>query len=233
MRAIIGLLFGLAMLATAGTNTVHAQSDAAYVVTYVDVMPNAAASAVALLTPYREASRKQDGNLRADVLQENARPNRFAIVEVWKDMPALDAHAHAAETLHFRDELRAIQNAPPDERIDHALYPDQDTSEHHTGENSASAIHVVTHVDVIPPGKDDCIAALKVMSIETPKDPGNISYAVLQQANRSNHFTVLEEWTDMNAVDAHAIAAHTREFRAKISPIAGALYDERFYKILN
>jgi hypothetical protein len=29
------------------------------------------------------------------------------------------------------------------------------------------------------------------------------------------------------------MAAHTRAFREKISPVAGALYDERIYKALN
>jgi quinol monooxygenase YgiN len=34
------------------------------------------------------------------------------------------------------------------------------------------------------------------------------------------------------ALDAHATAAHTRAFREKVLPMAGALYDERFYKVL-
>jgi hypothetical protein len=29
------------------------------------------------------------------------------------------------------------------------------------------------------------------------------------------------------------MAAHTRAFRERLSPIAGALYDERFYSALN
>jgi quinol monooxygenase YgiN len=100
-------------------------------------------------------------------------------------------------------------------------------------ENRAGAIYVVTHVDVVPPGKDDCLGLLKAMSIDTPKDTGNISYEVLQQTNRSNHFTVIEAWTDKKALDSHAMAAHTRSFRESLSPIAGALYDERFYKLLD
>ena len=38
---------------------------------------------------------------------------------------------------------------------------------------------------------------------------------------------------DRKALNAHAMAAHTRAFREKLSPMAGALYDERFYKALN
>ncbi len=77
------------------------------------------------------------------------------------------------------------------------------------------------------------MAAFKAMSVDTPKDPGNISYNVLQQANRGNHFTVLEVWTDRTSLDEHAMAQHTRAFREKLMPIAGALYDERFYAALN
>ena len=77
------------------------------------------------------------------------------------------------------------------------------------------------------------MAALKAMSVDTANDAGNISYEALQQANRGNHFTVIEAWTNRKALDAHAMAAHTRAFREKISPVAGALYDERIYKTLN
>ena len=76
---------------------------------------------------------------------------------------------------------------------------------------------MVTHVDVIPAGKDECMAALKAMSADTARDPGNISYEVLQQANRRNHFTVIERWTNRKALNAHTMAAHTRAFRGKIA----------------
>jgi quinol monooxygenase YgiN len=206
----------------------HAQSGGAiYLATYVDVMPNSVDAGAKLLAQYRDASRKQDGNIRFDVLQEMTRPNRFAIVEVWTDKAALDAHVAAASTSQFRGELKAIQNAPYDERTNNGLYVGSAKIENRSG-----AIYVLTHVDVIPPGKDDCMAWLKAMSADTPKDAGNVTYEVLQQANRGNHFTVFEEWADKNALDAHAMAAHTRAFREKLMPVAGALYDERFYKIL-
>lgn len=71
------------------------------------------------------------------------------------------------------------------------------------------------------------------MSIDTSKDDGNIRYEVLQQANRVNHFTVVEEWTSRKMFDAHVIAAHTRAFRKQLLPMEGALYDERLYESLN
>jgi quinol monooxygenase YgiN len=224
IQPVIGVFIAVAMPVTCA----HAQNTAAYLATYVEVMPNAVAPGIALLKQYRDASLKEDGNLRAEALPEIERPNRFVVVEAWRDKAALDAHGQSAATLRFRDKLKPIADAPYDERINAALYVTQGKSESQSG-----ALYVVTHVDVIPAGKDDCMAALKAMSVDTAADAGNISYEVLQQSNRPNHFTVIEAWTNRKALDAHVMAAHTRAFREKLSPIAGALYDERIYKALN
>jgi quinol monooxygenase YgiN len=227
-QPVIGMFIVMLVATAALVPSAHAQNNAAYLATYVEVMPNAVLPGVALLKQYRDASFKEDGNLRAEALAEIERPNRFVVVEAWRDKAALDAHGQSAATLKFRDKLKPIAAAPYDERINTALYVTQGKNGSRSG-----AIYVLTHVDVIPAGKDDCMAALKAMSVDTAGDAGNISYEVLQQANRGNHFTIIEAWTNRKALDAHAMAAHTRAFREKLSPIAGALYDERIYKALN
>ena len=228
MRLISQPVLCLFIAAAAPMQAAHAQGNPVYLAIYVEVMPNAVAPAVALLKQYRDASFKEDGNLRADALQEIERPNRFVLVEAWRDKAALDAHAQSASTLKFRDKLTPIADAPNDQRINNALYVTQGKNEKQSG-----AVYVATHVDVIPAGKDDCMAALKAMSADTAADAGNISYEVLQQANRGNHFTVIEAWTNRKALDAHVMAAHTHAFRDKLAPISSALYDERAYKALN
>ena len=228
MRAFFSLASAVTILMAVLTGTACAQSDPVYLVTYVELMPNAAASGAALLKQYRGEARKESGNLRLDVLVEIKRPNRFAIVEVWKSKAELDAHGRSAASAQLLEKLKALQDAPSDVRIDHALYLGRGKSDKRTG-----AIYVVTHIDVIPPGKDACMAALKTMSSDTANDSGNIGYDVLQQDDHSNHFTVVEEWTNVKAADSHAMAAHTRAFREKLIPIKGALYDERFYTALN
>jgi quinol monooxygenase YgiN len=228
MRLFFQPMIGVFIVVATLAPPAHAQGNAVYLATYVEVMPNAVAPGIALLKQYRDASLKEDGNLRAVALAEIERPNRFVVVEAWRDKAALEAHGQSAATLKFRDKLKPIADAPYDERITNALYITQSKNESQSG-----ALFVVTHVDVIPAGKDDCMAALKAMSADTASDAGNISYEVLQQANRGNHFTVIEAWTNRKALDAHAMAAHTRAFREKISPVAGALYDERIYKALN
>jgi quinol monooxygenase YgiN len=52
------------------------------------------------------------------------------------------------------------------------------------------------------------------------------------QKNRTNHFTVVEVWKDQRSNDAHELAAHTRAFRSALTPITGALYDQRWYRPL-
>jgi len=232
MRSFFRFAVWLSIL-TAIVRPAHAQDDAVhdgavYVATYVEVMPNAVAVGATLLRDYRDASRKQDGNLRFDVLHEMARPSRFAIIEAWKDIAALGAHDKAIGTLQFRAKLEPLEDAPNDERIGNVIYAAKATNA-----TRPTAIYVVTHVDVIPPGKDACMAAFRAMSIDTANEPGNISYQVMQQANRGNHFTVVEAWASTKARDAHAMAAHTRSFREKLTPLAGALYDERFYRALD
>lgn len=227
MRTIIWRASAAIVLTTAILGTAHAQNDTAYLVTYVELMPNAVESGATLLKQYRDDSRKASGNVRFEALAELKRPNRFAVIEVWKDKAALDAHNRSAISVNFLEKLKSLQDAPNDVRIDRALYIGRSTDRRN------GAIYVVTHIDVVPPGKEACMAALKAMSVDTAGDPGNIGYDVLQQVDHANHFTVVEEWADMKAADAHAMAAHTRAFREKLMPIKGALYDERFYTALN
>jgi quinol monooxygenase YgiN len=206
----------------------YAQGSTIYITTYVEVMANAIAPGVSLLEAYRDASCKEDGNSHFNVLQEICRLNRFAIVEAWRNPAALDAHAKTATSLQFRDKLKAIETAPYDGRINNALIAEKGKKGVGPG-----MIYVVTHVDVVPASKDDCIAALKAIAIQSADDPGNISYDAFEQANRGNHFTVIEAWTNKDAFDAHAATAHTRAFRKKIARFIGAPYDDRLYQALN
>jgi len=48
---------------------------------------------------------------------------------------------------------------------------------------------------------------------------------------RANHFTVIEGWQNDRALDAHAAAAHTRQYREALGPLTGSPLDERTYKI--
>jgi quinol monooxygenase YgiN len=92
-----------------------------YVISHVDVAPNTAAPM--LLTKLAEASRKEAGNLRFDVLQHTMRANHFTVVEAWRSEAALDAHVAATHTREFRDALQPLTGSPLDERVYRAIAP--------------------------------------------------------------------------------------------------------------
>jgi quinol monooxygenase YgiN len=86
-----------------------------YVVTHVDVVPNPQAPEI--LKRLADASRKDNGNLRFDVVQYTVRPNHFTVIEQWRDQASLDAHIDGAHTLQYRDEVMPLTGSPLDERV--------------------------------------------------------------------------------------------------------------------
>jgi quinol monooxygenase YgiN len=91
---------------------------------------------------------------------------------------------------------------------------------------------VVTHVDVPGQFKDEAIVLMKKLAADSRREGGSERFDAWQQANRPNHSTVVEVWKDQAALDAHSVAPTTREFREKLGPMMGALYDDRRYKNL-
>ena len=74
---------------------------------------------------------------------------------------------------------------------------------------------------------------LRKLETTSRKEPGNLRFEVVQQTNRPNHFTVIEIWKDAKAVETHSMAEPTRQFRDKLGPMSGALYDERMFKTVD
>src|SRR5687768_17754157 len=62
------------------------------IVSYVEVAPNADAQALPLLRAYRDASRKDAGNTKVEVLQRIGLPGHFVITEEWNDDASWKAH---------------------------------------------------------------------------------------------------------------------------------------------
>jgi quinol monooxygenase YgiN len=127
-----------------------------YAVSYVEVMPASRADGLMLLKRYREATVTANGNVRCEVVSRIGQPHHFVVLEAWKDQQVFEANGKAQGTMQTRASLAAIRNAPLDERV-------------HVGvsvgplpaASGRDAVFVVTHVDVIPPRKDDGLAALK------------------------------------------------------------------------
>jgi quinol monooxygenase YgiN len=236
------LLLGLIVVAIGAIGDVRAQTPApapaltpapivgnVYTVTYVEAMPTSKADAANILRRYREAAQKEGGNLRCEVVQRIDQPHQFAILGIWKDQAAFETHGKSANTTEMREKIAAIRNAPTDERVHTAL----SIGPIDTAGGVRGGIYVATHVDVIPPRKDDGVAALKRLGEDSRRGGDNLRFEVVQQVNRPNHFTVIEIWRDAKAVETHSMAAPTREFRDKLATMTGALYDERMYRAID
>lgn len=211
------------------TGRTDAASDpAVYVVAYLEVIPPAIAEATALLRQYREASRTDAGLVRLEVMQQHGRPDHFAMVETWQDLETFEAHGNAAHTQAFHQRLQPLRSSPYDERLHQPL-----SAGTAPASRVAGVIYAVTHADAIPPAKDDATVLLIQLAELSRLEQGCVRFEVLQQRNRPNHFTIVEIWQHQKAIEAHVMAAHTRQFREQFQPMSGSLYDERLYQTLH
>src|SRR2546423_758988 len=94
-------------------------------------------------------------------------------------------------------------------------------------------IYTATYVELVPTAIDEGSKLLKQYRDASRKDAGNLRMELAQETGRPTRFAILEIWADQKAYDAHVMAGHTRQFRDKLGPMSGALYDERLYKALD
>src|SRR5262245_29086273 len=198
-----------------------------YVVTYLEVSPTAAADGTKAVRQFRDAVRTEPGNLRAEALQRLGQPYQLVLLEAWQDQAAADTHTKAPSTLRFHEQIRALQNAPADVRVHFPLSVGPVDAV-----QSGAAVAVVTHIDVIPQQRENGTAIVKQLAEDSRGDAGNLRFEAVTQVNRQNHFTLIEVWRDRQSAEAHSTVGHTRAFREKLAPASGALYDERFYSVL-
>jgi quinol monooxygenase YgiN len=94
---------------------------AVHVITHMDSIPTFKDEAAAALKKLAEASLKDAGLVRYQVLVQTNRGNHFQLLETWRDQKALDAHVAAAHTRQFRDAVQSGAGSPYDERLYKAL----------------------------------------------------------------------------------------------------------------
>jgi quinol monooxygenase YgiN len=228
--AVAGALLIAAVLAPAA----QAQTATVHAVTYLDVGTGSLPQGVDLLKKYRDASGHETGNLEFTILQETSRPNRFAIVEGWKDQAAFEAHDKGTVKSQFEDALKSIRNSPPDR---HMLQPFANAPARTA---PSGAIYHVEHVDFMGGDPAVVIAAqplVKALAESSQKEAGAVRYEIYRQPPpRINHYEVVAVWSDAKAFAAHETAAHTLQFRATtvMGGPAGRVntYDQRLYKAL-
>src|SRR4030088_2883348 len=113
--ALFGWLATVAIpVAASAQQKAAAKSGGLYVVTYVDVFPNFTDVTVKALQQFAADSGKDPGVVRFEFLQDVVRTNHFAIVEVWRDRQAYDAHLTQDHRQRFRAKIQTGLGRPFD-----------------------------------------------------------------------------------------------------------------------
>ena len=219
MRLLLPLLIGTLLLCTEVP-----PDSTAYSVAYVDIALASRNAAITAIKEYRDASRKDDGFQRIEFFEQAGRPAHFSIIETWANNRDLDNHAQSANATGFRTKLDSMRLSDYDQRPYKTL--SLSIAQNH---GSSRSTFVITHVDIGGQGTN-AADVLRKLSEASRKEEGNLRFDVLQHAMRANHFTVIEEWQNAKAIEAHAAATRTKEYRNRLGPIAGSPLDERLYK---
>jgi quinol monooxygenase YgiN len=198
----------------------------AYSVAYVDIGPASRTAAISAIKQYRDASRKDQGFQRIEFFEQAGRPAHFCIIETWANNADLDTHAASANAKEFRTKIDSIRLSDYDQRP----YKTLSLGNARNAGSSRNAF-VIAHVDIGGQGTN-AADLLRKLAEASRKEESNVRFDVLQHAMRANHFTVIEEWQTAKAIETHAAAVHTKEYRRSLGPIAGSPLDERLYKIV-
>jgi quinol monooxygenase YgiN len=220
------LLRALAIVVSLSAVAMAQTADASrYAVAYFEVRPSTVAQATQALHEYRAASGREAGFVAAELFEQIGRPGHFAVVETWRDQAAFDVHQSAASSLALKEALQSIRTSGYDQRPYRtvSIAPPR-------GAAGRNAVIVVSHVDIGGGGKVDVPSMLTRLAEASRAEPGCLRFDVTQHTARANHFTVVEVWTDQQALDRHAAAAHTKQYRDEVQPISGSPLDERVYR---
>jgi quinol monooxygenase YgiN len=222
------------VLNLAGIRSAHAQvpSSPAYIVSYIEAATGSQEEAAALLKGWAETVRKNPDNLGFAPLRRRDPANHFAIVEMWKDIKAFEAQSASPEGQQFKAAINGMLIAPWDERPHSVLAADMERSKRAIETAGPDAIFAVTHVDIIPPKKDEGIAATKGLFEPGSKSTGNLAFDVIQQNSRQNHMTLFEAWKSTSDMAANAGQGYMKSYRFALGPMSGALFDHRTYTII-
>lgn len=195
-----------------------------YSVYYFEVAPSSKSATVSVFKQYQDASRKEDGFVRQELFEQADWAGHFVLIETWSNSKAFDTHAATSHTRDWRQKMDSLRLSEFDQRPYKTLSLGSGPA---AGRNNA--IVVISHVDIGGQGTN-AADLLRRHAEASRKENGNVRFDVLQHAMRANHFTVIEAWQDRKALEAHASAEHTRQYRNGLGPITGSPLDQRQYR---
>src|SRR6476620_11501373 len=81
-----------------------------------------------------------------------------------------------------------------------------------TAHAKGGPVYVVSYVDGAPASRAAVVKALQQLAAASRKDDGSQRLEILQRIAPPNQFVMVSIWKDQKAYDAHAGAAHTKDF---------------------
>ena len=195
-------------------------------VIYLEVAQDSAQNGLETLRALRTKLRETARLVHVQLLREIGQAHRFAIVQTWSGEAEPQAAIQESSAIALDFSSLPLLLAPADIRPHrpYAVRPSQ--------QMSVSDLIVLTHVDVPPP----CLPALEELyrpfMTASRAETGARCFDLLQSPTRPNHFTLVECWTSDTDMQAHSMAAHTLQFRRQLTPLLGALYDQRLYRLV-
>jgi quinol monooxygenase YgiN len=95
---------------------------------------------------------------------------------------------------------------------------------------AAEPVTVMTYIDAVPDqfvpqNEEKARALLRQMNVDTQGEPGLVSFTILRETGRPNHFALLEVWNTEADFARHLATGHTRKFRDALQPLIGSPYD--------
>ena len=93
----------------------------------VSVLPKGVPAFIAVTTVNAEASRKEPGVVRFDVIVDQVDPNRFVLIEIYRDNAAVIAHKETAHYKLWRDVVAPLMAEPRTSRKFHNVSPSDTT----------------------------------------------------------------------------------------------------------
>jgi len=101
-------------------------------------------------------------------------------------------------------------------------------------QTAAGDVTVLTIIDVVsdravPGNVEKSVTLMSKLAADTQHAPGVVSFKILQDATRPNHFMIDSVWKDMNAFAVYSGGETTRTFREALQPRLAGPFDERIY----
>ena len=93
-------------------------------------------------------------------------------------------------------------------------------------------LRVVARIKAKSDKIDEVSELLSALVEPTRKEPGCITYELLQNRNDPTDFTFVEEWASDSALDSHAISDHIKALAPKLQPIVTEPPDIRIYSLV-